>query len=206
VVLVTALIVEGLFTYSLTTIYNESLVNTTASWSPTGPSLNSISELPVDNINNLPDAIADMGASGHSDQGVNYVDIGVQTESKSLWLTFKTWLKDVFSVRDSDVGTFGHDGVDNWRNNLDSIQSVVHPDSESLLTTLGFNAPSESTLENLVNPDDSISNVSDIISVSNVVETTGTHLVDRAQILTDLALNNPLGTTDLTVLGVWAGI
>ena len=38
------------------------------------------------------------------------------------------------------------------------------------------------------------------------VETTVIPLVDRAQILADLALNNPLNTTDLTVLSVWCGV
>jgi len=103
----------------------------------------------------------------------NYVDVGVQAtpvlEHASRWQSFKDWVLDCFSIRSSEYSSIGMKGVDKWRNNLDSNQSLDLPDSESPLITLGlYNAEYESSLENLVNPNDSASNVSEVISEANL--------------------------------------
>lgn len=140
-----------------------------------------------------------------------YVDVGVQTNGTSLWTTVKQFFLEVCSVRSSELSSIGVGKVEKWINKLDYVQSVDLNDSDSSLTNIVFGSPDN--LQQLVDPNDSASQVSEKISglqnvesVSNVVETTGPHLVDRAQILADLALNNPLNTTDLTVLAVWAGV
>jgi len=60
----------------------------------------------------------------------------------------------------------GYTKVDKWRNNIDSNQSVDLHDSESSLTTLKFGTDSD--LQNLLvcsaHPNDSASNVSEVIS------------------------------------------
>lgn len=59
-------------------------------------------------------------------------------------------------------------GVEKWRNNLDFNQSLDIHDSESPLITLGlYNAEYESSLENLVDPNDSASNVVGPSTISN---------------------------------------
>lgn len=158
------IIVHGIFAYTmihnssnvgtaLTPITNESLVNTT-------PTLESISQLRTTQLNNFtvePTNLTDVA---------DYVDVGVQTESKSLWTTFKDWLRDVFSVNSSDVGSFGHDGVENWRGKLKSDQSVDLHDSESPLD--GTSPIFNSTLDKEVEPFDSASQVSEVISESGL--------------------------------------
>ena len=134
--------------------------------------------------------------SSHS--GPGYVDVGVQTNAPSVWATVKQWFLEVCSVRSSDLSSLGQNKVNKWFNKLDSVQEVSLQDSESSLTNLKFGTDSE--LQNLLDPNDSASNVSEVVS------TTVTHLVDRAQILADLALNNPLNTTDLTILEIWCGV
>nr|AQU12788.1 hypothetical protein [Thelephora ganbajun] len=148
--IVTAVIVFGMFTYSFynnifTTVHkSDSLVNTL-------PKLDSNVQLDI-----LP---------SHG-----YVDAAVQTESKSLWQNFKDWLRDVFSVNTSEVGTFGHDAVDNWRNNLDSIQSVSLLDSETPITSpVGL----ASDVEKALAPIDSASNISEVVSESNLQNLVG---------------------------------
>jgi len=138
-----SVIVGGVFTYSFynnifTTNNSESLVNTI-------PSLDSIgsqaTELPVTSN--------------------NYLDIGVQTESNSLWSLFKDWLREVFSVNCSDVGSFGQNKVSNWINNLESTQSLP---SQNVISQA-----SVTNLDTLVNVDDSASNVTAISSVEPVI-------------------------------------
>jgi len=98
-----------------------------------------------------------------------YVDVGVQTNATSTWGTVKQWFLEVCSVRSSELTSLGETKVEKWRNKLDSNQSVSLHDSESHLTTVGFyNAESASTLENLVDPNDSASNVSEVISESGL--------------------------------------
>lgn len=40
-----------------------------------------------------------------------YVDAAVQTETATLWQSFKDWLRDIFSINSSEVGSFGHNVV-----------------------------------------------------------------------------------------------
>ena len=75
---------------------------------------------------------------------------------------------DVCSVRSSELSSMGHNKVNKWRNKLDSIQSVDHHDSESPLTTIAFGSPNNSTLDKLIDPDDSASQISEVVSESNL--------------------------------------
>jgi U3 small nucleolar ribonucleoprotein component len=85
------------------------------------------------------------------------VDASVQTEgTKSIWQIVKDWFRETFSIRSSELDSLGQVGVENWRNNLDSIQSVSLNDSESPLTAVMSN----SSLHQLVGPDDSASQIS----------------------------------------------
>ena len=116
-------------------------------------------------------------------QAGKYVDVGVQTNDTSIWNTVKQWLFDILSVRDSELSSIGINKVTKWRNKLDSIQSVDLHDSNSSLTNLKFGTDSE--LQKLVTPDESASQISEVISKSNLqnVET-----VNRVYDITDQAV------------------
>jgi hypothetical protein len=60
----------------------------------------------------------------------------------------------------------GYNKVAKWRNKLDSDQSVDLHNSDSSLTTLKFGSDSE--LQNLVDPNDSASQISEVISESSL--------------------------------------
>lgn len=120
--LVTSIIISGLFSYSIYNIfttsttlptYNEVGVQT-ESLVNTQPSIDTISELPetvypVLQPNVLPDHL--------------HVNVGVQT--KSLFAMFKEWLKETFSINSSDIGVTPTEvRVENWVGNLDSTQIV----------------------------------------------------------------------------------
>ena len=137
-IVVGSIIVGSLFTY---TFYNNIFSTNSESLVNTLPSLDSISELPVATI--------------------NHVNVGVQTESKTLWSLFKDWLRDVFSVNSSDVGSFGQTKVNNWINNLDSTQSIISQNVNSVVA--------DSHLDTLIDVQDSASNISAISSYSTVV-------------------------------------
>ena len=102
----------------------------------------------------------------------NYVDVGVQAspvlEHASRWQSFKDWMLEAFSMRSSSYSSIGMRRVENWKNDLDSIQSVDLHDSESPLTSIVFGSPNNSSLDKLVDPGDSISQVSEIISESSL--------------------------------------
>lgn len=69
-----------------------------------------------------------------------YVDAAVQTNIPgSLWGTIKQWFLEVFSIRGSELSSIGNNKVDNWRTNLDSVQSVSLHNSESPLTPVASN-------------------------------------------------------------------
>lgn len=75
-----------------------------------------------------------------------------------------------------------------WRNNLDSVQSVDLHNSDSPLTTLKFG--SDSALQKLVDPKDSASQISEVISESglqNVVEpqATASNVITRVYDVND---------------------
>lgn len=91
-----------------------------------------------------------------------YVDVGIQTDGTSMWATVKNFFFEICSVRSSEISSIGVGKVDKWRNKLDSNQSVDLHDSNSPLTTLKFESDSE--LQNLVDPNDSASNVSKVVS------------------------------------------
>ena len=101
----------------------------------------------------------------HSNPG--YVDVGVQTNAISTWDTVKQWFLDVFSIRSSELSSMGHNQVDKWRTGLDPIQSVDLKDSESPLTILRFGT--DSSLQNLVVPDDSASQISEVVSEADKI-------------------------------------
>ena len=100
--------------------------------------------------------------SSHS--GPGYVDVGVQTNATSWWATVKQWFLEVCSVRSSELSSMGQNKVEKWRNNLNSDQSVDLHNSDSPLTTLKFGSDSE--LQNLVDPNDSASQISEVVSNS----------------------------------------
>lgn len=102
-----------------------------------------------------------------------YVDVGVQTNvttalqnNQSMWSTVKQWFLEVCSVRPSELSSMGQNKVKKWINNLDSAQSIDQYDSESPLTTIRFET--DSILENLVDPNDSASQVSEVVSEANL--------------------------------------
>ena len=95
-----------------------------------------------------------------------YVDVGVQTNALSTWQTVKQWFLDVCSLRSSQLSSLGQNKVEKWRNKLDASQSVNLHDSESPLTTMAFGNGSE--LQELVGPNDSASQVSEVVSEANL--------------------------------------
>jgi len=62
----------------------------------------------------------------------------------------------------------GYNKVDKWRNDLDTKQSVDLHDSDSPLTTNAFGSPNNSTLDQLIDPNDSASQISEVISESSL--------------------------------------
>lgn len=97
-----------------------------------------------------------------------YVDVGVQTNGTSTWATVKQWFLEVCSVRSSDLSSMGENKVTKWRNKLDSVQSVDVNNSESPLTTITFHDPNDSTLDKLIDPNDSASQISEAVSESSL--------------------------------------
>jgi hypothetical protein len=95
-----------------------------------------------------------------------YVDVGVQTNAPSFFGTVKQWFLEVYSIRSSELSSMGENKVTKRRNNLNSVQSVDHHDSESPLTILRFET--DSPLQILIGPDDSVSNISEVISESSL--------------------------------------
>jgi len=160
-----SIIVGGLFTYTFynnifTTNNNDSLVNTL----PNIDSVNTVisentTPIPVPNPTPLPI----LGPNNP-----NYVDVGVQTNVPgSLWGTIKQWFLDILSVRDSEFSSIGINKVENWKTNLDFIQSVDLHNSESLLSPQSNNT----YLEKLVDPNDSASNIGEVVFNVSAVST-----------------------------------
>jgi hypothetical protein len=132
-----------------------------------------------------------LGTTSNTPATGQYVDVGVQTNAPSLWVSVKQWFLEVCSIRSSDLSSIGYNKVTNWRNKLDSIQSVDLHDSESPLTHIAFDSPNtcNSTLDKLVDPDESASQVTEVVSESSLqnVET-----VNRFY-----DMNNPADVLDL---------
>lgn len=122
-IVVVSAIVGGVLTHTFLNIWNY-------------PTTNSLNESLVDTVPHLDSNIKVEKLPTHG-----YVDAAVQTDSKSLWQNFKDWLRDVFSANSSEIGTFGHDGVEKWKNNLDSVQSLDLHDSESPLVRIAGVSP-----------------------------------------------------------------
>jgi hypothetical protein len=121
----------------------------------------------LESIRNWITEILGSGTSNPNPQATGqYVDIGVQTNATSMWDTVKQWFLDVCSVRGSELSSMGHNKVAKWRNKLDDIQEVSLQDSESPLTTFRFGT--DSPLQNLVDPNDSASNISEVVSESSL--------------------------------------
>lgn len=110
-----------------------------------------------------------------------HVDVGVQTNGTSLWTTVKQFFLEVCSVRSSELSSIGVGKVDKWRNKLDSVQSVDLQDSESPLDSTS--ALTQSSLQQLVDPNDSASNISAVVSEggSNLAQSIY-DITDKAQI------------------------
>lgn len=82
-------------------------------------------------------------------------------------LQLNKWFLDTFSVRSSKLGSLNPiRGVNNWRNELDSIQSIDIHDSEGPLTNIAFSSPNNSSLDKLIDPNDSASQISEVVSES----------------------------------------
>jgi hypothetical protein len=127
-----------------------------------------------------------------SHSGPGYVDVGVQTNAISTWQTVKQWFLDACSIRSSELSSLGQNKVTKWRTGLDSIQSVDLPNSESPLTSLAFCSPNSSTLDNLLDPNDSASNISEVVSEANLqnVEPISNRVYDMSNIKDVLDLMN----------------
>ena len=142
----------------------ESLVNTSST--PLAPSENTI-PIPIPEPGKL---------------ASQYIEAGVQTVNTpaSLWQSFKNWLIEAFSVNTSEIESIGMEGVNNWRNNLDSVQSVALHDSESSLDSVSSN----STVQELLAPNDSASMVSGPVTevATNVVN--AIEIIDPTFIIT----------------------
>jgi len=109
-----------------------------------------------------------LSRTSNSQVGGQYVDVGVQTNTISVWDTVKQWFLEVCCVRPSELSSMGYNKVSKWRNKLDSVQSVDVHNSESPLTKITFHDPNDSTLDRLVDPDDSASQISEVVSEANL--------------------------------------
>jgi len=143
----------------------------------------------LESVRNWINEILSVGSPATSSQsGPGYVDVGVQTNAPSVWATVKQWFLEVCSVRSSELSSLGQNKVNKWINKLDSVQEVSLLDSESPLTILKFENDSE--LQNLIDPNDSASNVSEVVSQSNLQNVAGAADATRVYDITDPELLN----------------
>jgi LAGLIDADG DNA endonuclease family protein len=116
-----------------------------------------------------------------SPKGNLVVNWGFQTISHEafnpLAELFKDWLIDAFSINSTDVQSIGENAIINWKNNLDSIQSVDLHDSG---TPLSSPVEVTSELDKLLDPIDSASNISEVVSNVSTIYTTD--VVDNSYI------------------------
>ena len=130
---VTTVILGGLFSYSIYSIFTINTSNTVLSntvevqalVNTVQPNIDSISELPETMYpciqpNVLPDKL--------------HVDVGVQTSTKSLYTMFKEWLRELFSINSSDIRTPTEVRVENWIGNLDNTQLVSKNSMNSVVS------------------------------------------------------------------------
>jgi hypothetical protein len=197
-------VVSGIFTYFYSTsspiINNESLVNTNSMPSELSTNLVDVAvqtevNIPVEAattyVNTGIQTSARMWVESvrnwiteilGTTSNAQYVDAGVQTMGPSTWSTVKQWFLEVLSVRGSELSSMGYNKVDKWRTGLDSIQSVNLHDSESPLTNMAFGSPNNSSLDKLLDPNDSASNITEVISESNLSLQNVGELIDPTQI------------------------
>lgn len=164
-VVVVTCILGGLIAYSSFSTYNifttqsinESLVNTVPNIVNVASQANSTI---IPSENTIPIPIPDPTTVPTP----QYVDVGVQTDVTSIWLTIKNWFMNAFSIGSTDVGSIGYNNVQNWRNNLDSVQEVSLHDSEGPLSSI------VNTHESELVPSESASNIGDITTaITNTV-------------------------------------
>jgi len=127
-----------------------------------------------------------LGTTSNTPATGQYVDVGVQTNTISLWDSVKQWFLEVCSIRGSELSSMGYNKVAKWRNKLDSDQSIDLHNSDSSLTTLKFGSDSE--LQNLVDPNDSASQISEVVSNSATNINSSIRFYD---------MNNPADVLDL---------
>jgi hypothetical protein len=116
-----------------------------------------------------------------------YVDVGVQTNATSLWDTVKQWFLEVLSVKASELSSIGYGKVEKW------THGIAHSTVESCNTISSVS--SQSSLQQLVTPNDSASNITEIISESNL-----RHPDDSASNIIAAVDNKVYDITDVAVL------
>jgi len=84
--------------------------------------------------------------------------------------------------------SLGEKKISKWMDKLDSIQSVTHHDSDFSLTTRSD--ITDNTLQQLVAPDDSASQISEVISESDLQNVVATRVYDMNNINDVLDLMN----------------
>jgi hypothetical protein len=94
-----------------------------------------------------------------------YVDVGVQTNAPSTWGAVKQWFLEVYSIRSSELSSIGYSKVQKWINKINpSANNSSTVESNKTISSVN----SDSSLQQLVNPYDSASNVSEVILESNL--------------------------------------
>lgn len=90
----------------------------------------------------------------------NYVDVGVQTGTRSSWELFKESFNNFFNLESSSstISTPTNVKVNTWMEELSSTQSVDLHDSESPLSIYRFGSDSSSIV-----PDDSASQITETV-------------------------------------------
>lgn len=226
-----AFVASGIFIYNFstgsTTLNNESLVNTLSNsdLSNNLPSTSQLIDVGVQTEVNIQVEASVQAATNYVNTGMqtsarmwlesisNWITeilgtnpnpqyVGVQTNTTSLWGSVKQWFLEVCSVRSSELSSLGQHKVEKWRTNLDSVQSVSLHNSESPLTNIGFGSPNN--IQNLVGPDDSASNVSEVVSESALLNLN--ELPAVSDILNVAATNYVDTITDPTILAVWMNV
>jgi len=127
-IIVTAVIVLGIFTYSFynnvfntvhntsNTIVNKEVEVQTDSLNNTNINLDTISELPTTTTPNI-------------ESSPFFVEAGVQTSNNSLWSLFKDWICEKYAGLS---GTATDSGVENVTNNLNTSQSTLSQNVKSV--------------------------------------------------------------------------
>jgi hypothetical protein len=124
-----------------------------------------------------------------------YVDVGVQTNTTSVWGTVKQWFLEVCSVRGSELSSMVNAKVEKWITKINPSGASASTDTvESNHTINSVN--SDSSLQNLVNPDDSASEISEMVFEPNLdhIES-ASNVINRVYDITDRAVLNQIMET-----------